>query len=168
MLPMTAAKDSSRSLFPGSFDPVTLGHVDLITRAQVLFGEVTVLVAAEASKEPLFSVDERVELLRTTLAHLTGITISATRGLLVDAAREADAQVVVRGLRGGADLDYETQMAHTNRSLLPALDTVFLLAAPEVSFISSTLVRQIASLGGDVSALVPPAVAAALVQRYSN
>lgn len=153
-------------LFPGSFDPITLGHLDLIRRAQSIFGRVTVLVAAHASKQQLFSAEERVALVTEALEGLEGVQVAITSGLLVDACREHGAPVVVRGVRGGVDLDYETQMANTNRSLLPEMDTVYLGASPEQGFISSTLVRQIASMGGDVSAFVPPNVLRALTARF--
>jgi pantetheine-phosphate adenylyltransferase len=166
-----AAMDShthgTRALFPGSFDPVTLGHLDLVRRARAIFGQVTVLVAAHAEKRGLFSAEERCRLLREALGGLDGVEIAETRGLLVDACRQHDARVVVRGVRGGSDLEYEAQMAGTNRSMLPEMDTVFLTPAPELSFISSTLVRQIASMGGDVSQLVPANVAAALARHFS-
>ena len=159
---------NSHALFPGSFDPPTLGHADLVRRALGLFGRVTVLVAAHPSKNRLFSAEERCDLLREALSGLEGVTVAQTSGLLVDACREHGTDVVVRGVRGGSDLDYEVQMANTNRSLRPAMDTVFLAPAPELAFVSSTLARQIASLGGDVSGLVPPNVVAALRRRFES
>lgn len=162
---MSSTASARRALFPGSFDPVTLGHLDLVRRARDLFGEVVVLVAAHASKRGLFDPEQRVALLREALEGEAGVVVAQSAGLVVDACREHDAAVVVRGVRGGSDLEYELQMANTNRHLAPELDTVFLGASPEVSFISSTLVRQIASLGGDVSGLVPACVARALAER---
>ncbi|MCB9914346.1 MAG: pantetheine-phosphate adenylyltransferase [Planctomycetes bacterium] len=159
---MGSAAGACKAVFPGSFDPVTLGHLDLLRRACALFGEVVVLVAAHAEKRALLDADTRCALLREALADEPGLVVAQTRGLLVDACREHGARVVVRGVRGGADLEYELAMAHTNRALMPELETVFLGAAPALSHISSTLVRQIARLGGDVSALVPAHVAAKL------
>ncbi len=156
------------ALFPGSFDPITLGHLDLIQRSLGIFGKVTVLVAAHASKTQLFSSEERIELVREALVGFDNVQVLATSGLLVDACREHGARVVVRGVRGGQDLEYETQMANTNRSMLPDMDTVYLGSDPAHSFISSTLVRQIASMGGDVSAFVPPNVQAALAARFPS
>ncbi len=164
---MSSHPAGARALFPGSFDPVTLGHLDLVRRARAMFSHVTVLVAAHAEKRGLFSVEQRCALLREALGGIEGVEIAETRGLLVDACREHDASVVVRGVRGGADLEYEVQMANTNRSMLPAMDTIFLSPSPEVSFISSTLVRQIAAMGGDVTSLVPPGVAAALSKHFA-
>lgn len=155
-------------LFPGTFDPITLGHVDLIERSLAIFGRVTVLVAAHASKSQIFGVEERVEQVRAALQHMDGVQVATTSGLLVDACREHDCHRVVRGLRGSVDLEYETQMANTNRAMLPTLDTLFLSASPDHGFISSTLVRQIASMGGDVSRFVPPNILTALQSRFSQ
>jgi pantetheine-phosphate adenylyltransferase len=164
---MTSQTGAQRALFPGSFDPATLGHVDLVRRAAALFEHVTVLVAAHAEKRALFSADERCALLEGALGGLDGVTVAQTRGLLVDACREHDSLVVVRGVRGATDLEYEQQMASTNRVLLPGLETVFLSPDPEHAFLSSTLVRQIASMGGDVSAFVPDNVNAALRAHFA-
>jgi pantetheine-phosphate adenylyltransferase len=164
---MTSQTGASRALFPGSFDPATLGHVDLVHRARALFGHVTVLVAAHAKKQGLFSAAERCALLEGALGGLSGVTVAQTSGLLVDACREHDSLIVVRGVRGATDLEYEQQMANTNRALLPGLETVFLSPAPEHAFLSSTLVRQIASMGGDVSAFVPENVNAALRAHFA-
>ncbi|MCL4160554.1 UNVERIFIED_CONTAM: hypothetical protein GTU68_063785 [Idotea baltica] len=156
------------ALFPGSFDPITLGNLDLIQRSLTIFGKVTVLVAAHASKTQLFTAEERMDLVRGALEGLDGVQVASTDSLLVDACREHDARVVVRGVRGGMDLEYETQMANTNRTMFPEMDTVYLGAAPDHSFVSSTLVRQIASMKGDVSAFVPPNVLRALESRFAS
>lgn len=157
---------ATHALFPGTFDPVTLGHVDLVRRAAGLFDRVTVLVASHATKQPLFSVERRVELVREALGDLPGVEVATTGGLLVDALEHHGAGIVVRGVRGAADVEYELSMANTNRALRPGMDTVLLGAAPELAHISSTLVRQIASMGGDVAPFVPACVLAALRERF--
>lgn len=158
--------DASRiAVFPGSFDPPTSGHVDLIDRASHLFERVTVAVLRNTGKQPLFSVDDRVAMLREIFAHRPGIDVDAFDGLLADYARSRGAAVIVRGIRSAADLDYERQMALTNRHLNAGLDTVLLLPSAAFGHVSSTLVREIAALGGSVRGLVPPAVEAWLARR---
>jgi len=156
------------ALFSGTFDPVTLGHLDVLERAVRLFGRVTLAVAENPSKAPLFSLEERMALLREVTAGVEEVGIVHVGGLTVDTCVELGADVIVRGVRGSADLDYETPMALTNRRLRPEIETVFIVPAPEHAFISSSLVRQIARLGGDCSSFVPPAVLAALTQRFST
>lgn len=156
------------ALFPGTFDPVTLGHIDLVRRAAVLFQRVIVAPAAHHDKRHVFDLAERVALLRAATSNIPGVTVEPLQGLLVDGAMSLGASVVVRGIRNGADLEYERQMAHTNRALAPWLETVLLLSAPEHAHVSSTLVRQIARMGGDVSLFVPPSVALALRAKLSN
>jgi pantetheine-phosphate adenylyltransferase len=153
------------ALVPGTFDPPTLGHPDLIRRAAALFGRVTIGVAAHPTKAPMLTVRERVALLTDLVADLDGVCAVPIDGLLVDACEALFATAIVRGVRNGTDLDYEVPMANTNRAMLPRIDTVFLAPAPEVAHVSSTLVRQIFELNGDVRAMVPPAVAAALRAR---
>jgi pantetheine-phosphate adenylyltransferase len=153
------------ALFPGSFDPVTLGHVDLVTRALTLVGRVTVAVAVNPDKAGLFTAAERVDLLRRSLAHLDRVGVELATGLTVDAARDLGCDVILRGVRSGSDFDYEAAMARTNRALRPGLETLLMVPAPELAHVSSTLVRQIALCGGDPSAFVPRAVAEALRQR---
>jgi len=162
------AGSARRALFPGTFDPVTLGHVDLIRRAAALFDELIVAPAAHHDKRHLFSLEERVELLRAATKDLVGVTVEPLGGLLVEGAARLGACSVVRGVRNSADLEYERQMAHTNRALAPWLETVLLLSAPEHAHVSSTLVRQIARLGGDVAAFVPASVRAALVTKIQS
>ncbi len=157
---------AAHALFPGSFDPPTFGHVDLIERANAIFESLTLGVAAHPKKATLFTVEERIEMLEAVTAGLAGVRVVRVEGLLVDACRTAGASVVVRGVRNGTDFDYEVQMAHTNRGLLPTLDTVLLAPAPHCAHVSSTLVRQIASLGGDVESLVPLPIAEALYRRF--
>jgi pantetheine-phosphate adenylyltransferase len=156
------------ALFPGSFDPPTLGHLDLVRRAQALFGRVTVGIAANPSKTSLFSAEERVQLFRASLGRLRGVTVVAIEGLSTQAARREGCAVLVRGVRSGSDFDYELPMAHTNAVLLPGLETVLLAPRPEYAHISSTLVRQIAQLGGDVSPFVHPAVARAIARKLKT
>lgn len=157
------------AVFPGSFDPVTNGHLDLIGRAQQLFGRVVVAVVRNPAKTPLFSVDERVALLRDSLPATDEIEIVPfDGGLLVDFLRDRAATVVVRGLRGVSDFDYEQQMALMNRHLAPTIDTVFLMPSARFAYTSSTLVRQVGLGGGDLGLLVPPAVARALHARRAT
>ena len=156
------------ALFPGSFDPPTLGHVDLIERALSLFEKVTLAVGTHPTKKGRFSADERCELLSALAEDFEGkdrLRIVQLDGLLVDGCRTHGAGTFLRGLRNGSDFDYEAQMAATNRAMEPDIDTLYLGCSPSVSHISSTLVRQIASMGGDVSALVPPCVLTALGAR---
>ncbi|MSR64140.1 MAG: pantetheine-phosphate adenylyltransferase [Planctomycetes bacterium] len=153
-------------LFPGTFDPPTLGHLDLIQRAGALFGRVTVALADNAGKQTLFAVEERLELLRACCAGLANVSVARVDGLLVAACLELKAEALLRGLRSGSDTDYEAQMARTNRQLAPRIDTLFLVSSPAVAHLSSTLVRQIARLGGDCAPFVPPPVAAALARRF--
>lgn len=148
------------ALFPGSFDPVTSGHEDIVRRALAIADWVVVAVshAPTQSKQPMFSVDERVRMIRETFADEPRVEAAEFQGLLVDYARRIGARVVVRGVRTVADWEYELQMATMNRALAPDVETVFLPPAPEHSFVSGTLVRQVAALGGDVSRFVPAAV----------
>lgn len=159
------AQRAQHALFPGSFDPVTLGHVDLVSRALALFGRVTVAVAVNPDKKGLFTPEERAELLRQSLAGRSGAEVVLTSGLVVDAAREHGCDVIVRGVRSGTDMDFEVSMARTNRAMRPALDTILLVPSPEYAHVSSTLVRQIATMGGDATPFVPAPVAAALRAR---
>ena len=158
--------DPRHALFPGSFDPPTLGHLDLVERALAQFERLTLAVAEHPTKPGFLPFERRVELLAELCAELGAgaerVTVTRLDGLVVDGARAAGAGVLLRGLRSGADFDYEAPMAGTNRAMAPDVETLFLAASPGVSHISSTLVRQISGLGGDVSSLVPPAVLAAL------
>ncbi|MBV9110489.1 MAG: pantetheine-phosphate adenylyltransferase [Gemmatimonadetes bacterium] len=148
------------ALVPGSFDPITLGHEDIVRRALALADHVIVAVAyaAQSQKQGMFTVDERVELIRQVFAEEPRIEAASFQGLLVDFAKARGATVVVKGVRSVADFEYEMQMAMMNRRLLPSLDTVVLSPAPEQAFVSASLVRQIATLGGDVAPFVSPPV----------
>ena len=165
---MSAAGRALHALLPGTFDPFTLGHQELVRRARQLFARVTVGVAEHPEKRWLFDARERVELVRESLADLGGVEVQLVRGLLVDACRELGVDLLVRGVRTGTDFDYESQMARTNRALSPRLDTVLLVPDPSTAHLSSTLVRQIASMGGELSAFVPPCVERALRRRFHS
>ena len=164
---MPDASRASHALFPGTFDPVTLGHVDLVARAARLFGRVTVAVATHPTKEGFFNVEQRVQLLEESTADISGVSVVAISGLVVQACAEWNCDVSVRGVRSGTDFDYEIQMARTNRDLSDGVETVLLAPGPARAHISSTLVRQVASMGGDVSAFVPACVDRALEARFS-
>jgi pantetheine-phosphate adenylyltransferase len=154
------------ALYPGSFDPPTRGHEDLIRRSLALADRVIVAVAANSAKQPLFSVEERLAMLRAMIGAEPRLAVETFDGLLADFAKRAGASVVVRGLRAVSDFEYEFQMALMNRQLHPSLETVFLVPAVDLTYLSSSLVREVARYGGDVSALVHPAVAEALARRF--
>ncbi len=154
-------------IYPGTFDPITNGHVDLTERAARLFDRVVVAIAHSEKKTPLFNLEERVELTRNSLAHLDNVEVVGFSNLLTDFARSQDARCVLRGLRAVADFEYEFQLANMNRAMWPDFESIFLTPSEHLSFISSTLVREIASLGGDITPFVPEEVAAALRQRFS-
>ncbi len=156
------------AIYPGSFDPPTRGHEDLVRRSLALCDRLIVAVALNSSKQPLFSVEERLGLLRTTLGGDPAVSVETFDGLLVDFARKVGAGMVVRGLRAVADFEYEFQMALMNRQLHPGLETVFLVPAVDLTSLSSSLVREGAKYGGDISALVHPDVAAALARKFSR
>lgn len=153
------------ALMPGSFDPVTLGHLDLIIRGASLFDEVVVAVLENSEKKPWFSAEGRVLMVQREVRSLKNVRVVRFSGLLVELAEQEKAEVVIRGVRGGADLEYETVMARMNAHLRPGLDTIFLPAAPRLSHIASRLVREIAYLGGSVKDLVSESVALAVETR---
>lgn len=150
---------------PGSFDPITNGHVDIVQRACPLFCEVIVAVADEAQKQFLFDLDERVSMCRQALAHLDGVRVEPFSGLLVTAAREAGARVIIKGLRQSFDLSHEAPMAYMNHSLQPDVETMFMLSSPACAHISSSLIKWVCSMGGDISAHVPAEVARRLREK---
>lgn len=147
------------AIYPGSFDPVTNGHLDVIERAARLFDAVIVAVIRNPEKKPYFSFKDRMEMLKRTVPHLKNVKVDSFDGLLVEYVRKKKARAVVRGLRAVSDFDYEFQMALTNRKMAPEIETVFLMTDYRYSYLSSSFVKQIAGLGGDVSGLVPAAVA---------
>ncbi|OUS26585.1 pantetheine-phosphate adenylyltransferase [Thalassotalea sp. 42_200_T64] len=152
----------NKAIYPGTFDPVTNGHADLIERAALLFDHVVVGVAASPSKKPRFDLAERVKMITLITSHLDNVSVQGFSGLLVDFAKECDAKVLIRGLRAVSDFEYEFQLANMNRRLYPELESVFLTPAEENSFISSTLVKEVSLHGGDVSEFVHPVVKLAL------
>jgi len=155
------------ALVPGSFDPVTNGHLDVIERVARYFDEVIVAVIANPQKDSLFPMEERKSMLTEVLTHLANVRVEFFSGLLVDFARDHGADTVVKGLRAVTDFDYEIQMAQMNQTL-SGIDTFFLATSPSYSFLSSSLVREVARFGGDVSTLVPPVVAQRLRQRFEE
>jgi pantetheine-phosphate adenylyltransferase len=146
------------AIYPGSFDPVTNGHIDLIERGAKIFARLTVSILRNLDKEPLFTIDERVEMLREVTQPWPNVEVDVFSGLLVEYAQLRDANVILRGIRAVSDYEYELQMAMMNRKLNPSLETVFMMPAVAYSFLSSRLVREIALLGGPMTGLVPPAV----------
>ncbi len=154
------------AIYPGSFDPLHKGHLDVIERARKLFDEVLVAVFVNASKQAIFDAPERVRLVRESTRHLTGVRVEPGQGLLVDFARRHGAGVIIRGLRAVLDFDYELQLALMNKKLAPDLETVFMLTDENLSYLSSTLIKELASYHRDVSLWVPPAVNEALIRHY--
>ncbi|HET6630740.1 MAG TPA: pantetheine-phosphate adenylyltransferase [Woeseiaceae bacterium] len=159
---------SVSAMYPGTFDPITLGHEDLVRRASRLFDRVVVAIAANPGKEPMFALDERVALAKSVLDGFDGVEVTGYDGLTVDFAREHDLQVIVRGLRAISDFEYEFQLANMNRHLTDEVETAFLTPTETYTYISSSLVREIASLGGDISEFVSPAVKRALLERVGR
>lgn len=153
-------------IYPGTFDPITHGHLDLIERASQMFDRVLIAVAYSEKKKPMFTLEERIDLCRRATAHLPNIAIEQYSNLLVDFARQHNAPRVLRGVRAIADFEYELQLANMNRAMYPEFETVFLTPVERYAFISSTLVREIASMGGNADQFVPPVVAEALNQRF--
>jgi len=152
-------------MYPGTFDPITLGHEDLVRRACRLFDKVVVAVAANPGKEPMFSLEERVDLARTVLSEVSNVEVCGYDGLTVDFARDNNLQVILRGLRAISDFEYEFQLANMNRHLTDEVETAFLTPTETYTYISASLVREICSMGGDISEFVSPKVNAALLDR---
>src|SRR4029079_1105884 len=157
------------AIYPGTYDPVTNGHIDVITRAADIFDRVVVgVVGNPQHKEPMFSLDERVGFLRDSLDGLGNVEVDVFSQLVVDFARKWDAKVIVKGLRGMSSFEWDFQMNQLNRTLAPEVETVYVMASPQVSFVSSSGVKEIAAFGGDVSALVPDPVARRLAELFPN
>ena len=154
-----------RAIYPGSFDPVTYGHIDLIKRAQEIFSEVIVAVAHNPHKKPLFSVKERVRMLKVATSGMKGVEVSDFNGLVVDYARKQKVKVLIRGVRMISDFEYEFQMALTNRKIAPDIETIFLMPHESYSYLSSRLLKEAASLGADLSSFVPDFIAKALQKK---
>ena len=165
---MVTKRGGAVAIYPGSFDPITNGHLDLIDRGARLFDRLIVAILRNESKEPLFSVEERTEMLREVAASYPNVDVDSFHGLLVDYAADKGASVIIRGIRAISDYEYELQMALMNRRLAPGIETVFLMASEDYSFISSRLVKEVISLGGDISGLVPPLVEVRLRNRVSR
>jgi len=157
------------AIYPGTFDPITFGHIDIAKRARGLFAKLYVAVVANPHKQPLFTLGERVELTKAALAEagINGIEVISYDGLLVECAREHGADAIVRGLRANSDFEYEFQMALTNRDLDPNFESVFFMTAGNWSFLSSSIVKEVASYGGDVSTFVPSTIEAALKRKLA-
>lgn len=158
----------TRAIYPGTFDPVTNGHTDLIERAARLFNHVIVGIAANPSKQPKFSLNERVEQVKLVTAHLDNVEVIGFTGLLVDLAKAQNASVLLRGVRTSTDFEYELQLANMNRSLSPTLESVLLTPTEKNSFISSTIVKEVAAHGGDISAFVHADIARALHNKIAQ
>ncbi len=153
---------------PGSFDPVTLGHMDIISRASVMFDKVIVAVLVNSSKKPVFTAEERISLLKKALSDFVNVEVQSFDGLLVDYARQVGASAVVRGLRAVSDFEYEFQMSLTNKKLYPQMETIFLTTRSEYMFLSSSIVKQIAVLGGDITNFVPECIHQEIKTRLSE
>jgi pantetheine-phosphate adenylyltransferase len=155
------------AIYPGSFDPITYGHIDIVRRARKLFSKLYIAVVANPHKSPLFTVKERVKLTQAALeeAGINGLEVVSYDGLLIDCAREHGADAIVRGLRANSDFEYEFQMALTNRDLAPEFESVFFMTAGKWSFLASSMVKEVAMYGGDVSTFVPKSVEAALLKK---
>ncbi|ANI80693.1 pantetheine-phosphate adenylyltransferase [Kosakonia oryzae] len=158
---------STKAIYPGTFDPITNGHIDIVTRAANMFTEVVLAIAASPSKKPMFNLEERVALAQSATAHLPNVTVVGFSDLMANFARAQQANILIRGLRAVADFEYEMQLAHMNRHLMPELESVFLMPSKEWSFISSSLVKEVARHQGDVAHFLPPNVHQALLEKLS-
>jgi len=156
------------ALYPGTFDPITFGHIDIAVRASKIFRKVVAVVATNPSKSPLFTPQERVEMARESLKDIPHIEVVGYSGLIVNCVREYGASAIIRGLRAVSDLDYEFQMAFTNRNMLSAAETVFLMPSAEYTYLNSTLVRQIAGHGGEIGGFVPEHVKRKILEKMSG
>lgn len=156
------------AVYPGSFDPVTNGHIDIVERAAAVFDTVIIAVFVNSGKKPLFTMEERVEIIQTMTAHLPNVRVDSFEGLLSDYARAKNAQVIIRGLRGVADFEMESQMALMNKKLNPQAETVFMMASSKNIYISSSVIKEVAKLGGSVSGLVPSLVETKLRKKFQE
>lgn len=158
---------STKAIYPGTFDPITNGHIDIVTRAASMFDKVLLAIAASPSKKPMFTLDERIALATQATAHLVNVEVIGFSDLMANFARAQQANILIRGLRAVADFEYEMQLAHMNRHLMPTLESVFLMPTEGFSFVSSSLVKEVARHGGDVSAFLPPHVLQALLAKLA-
>ncbi|MGB0636481.1 MAG: pantetheine-phosphate adenylyltransferase [Gammaproteobacteria bacterium] len=158
---------STIAIYPGTFDPITLGHVDIVVRASPMFDQVILAVAGSTSKNTIFSVEERIELASKVLEKIQNVKIIQFNGLMVDCAKENNASVILRGLRAVSDFEYEFQLAGMNRKLMPEADTIFLPTSEKYTYISSSLVREIAKFGGDITDFVPKVVKNVLIDKLA-
>jgi pantetheine-phosphate adenylyltransferase len=156
------------AVYAGSFDPVTLGHLDLIERSSALFSKVIIAVGVHPTRHPLFAAEERTSLIRQVVGHLTNVEVDSFDGLLIEYCRQKAARCIVRGLRAATDFEYELQIAHANADLCPEIDTIFLPTRTKHGFVSASLVREIASHGGDVRRYAPEPVCKALVEKFKR
>ena len=156
------------AIYAGTFDPLTYGHLDVIERAARIFPRVVVGVAASQEKSPLFSLEERMDLVRSVTQELAGVEVAPFSGLLVDFAEQQEVEVIVRGLRAFSDFEFEFQMALTNRTMKPKIETLFLMPKQDYSYVSSSNVREVAKMGGNIRPFVPAPVQAALVKKYNE
>ncbi|HDJ1440853.1 TPA: pantetheine-phosphate adenylyltransferase [Serratia rubidaea] len=159
---------TSKAIYPGTFDPMTNGHLDLVTRASRMFDRVILAIAASPSKKPLFTLDERVALATQVTAHLDNVEVLGFSELMAHFAEHQNANILVRGLRAVSDFEYELQLANMNRHLMPTLESVFLMPSEEWSFISSSLVKEVARHGGDISPFLPDVVTKALLDKLAS
>lgn len=159
---------SSKAIYPGTFDPMTNGHLDLVTRASKMFDHIILAIAASSSKKPLFTLEERVALATQVTAHLENVEVQGFSELMAHFAAHQNANILVRGLRAVSDFEYELQLANMNRHLMPQLESVFLMPSEQWSFISSTLVKEVARHGGDITAFLPDVVAKALMEKLAK
>lgn len=159
---------SSLAIYPGTFDPITNGHLDLVKRGKRIFGEIIIAVAPNPKKQPLFTIEERLRLIRESIAGMEDVTVEAFNGLLVDYVRSRKAIAIIRGLRAVSDFEYELQIALMNRRLDPEIETVFMMPSEEYSFLTSSLVKEVSSFGGSVKGLVPEVVEKALREKFNR
>ena len=156
----------TKAIYPGSFDPVTLGHVDIIRRSTEIVDELIVAVLTNSAKNPLFSVEERVNIIKEITADIPKVKVESFSGLLVDFAKENDANIIVRGLRAVTDFEYELQISQMNRTIYPKVDTMFLTTSLEYAYLSSTIVKEVASYGGDISHFVPECIIDRIYKKF--
>ncbi|MFU2315366.1 pantetheine-phosphate adenylyltransferase [Rahnella sp. PCH160] len=159
---------STKAIYPGTFDPLTNGHLDIVTRAALMFDHVILAIAASPSKKPMFTLDERVALATQVTAHLKNVEVIGFSDLMANFAKAQGANVLVRGLRAVSDFEYEMQLANMNRHLLPTLESVFMMPSKEWSFISSSLVKEVARHGGDITPFLPQKITQALMEKIST